>query len=226
MDRTPAGSSGATRPMRWAPISPGRSTCTAGACASAASTAAARSKGCPSYHFPTADGDVDLRCSIEVALSERREAELAINGFIPLVHRKNSDVPAFIGAQSLQRPQEYEDASATANASMSARLPYMFACCRFAHYLKCMVRDKVGSTASKRQLNNWLRDWLRRYVDGSPERSDDDWRATHPLVEAEVVLDENEESPGQYEAKFYLKPHYQLEGVTAVLRLVSRLPAH
>ena len=201
MDRTPAGSSGATRPMRWAPISPGRFSLYGWCVRIRGIDSGGAVEGLPSYHFPTADGDVDLRCSIEVALSERREAELAINGFIPLVHRKNSDVPAFIGAQSLQRPQEYEDASATANASISARLPYMFACCRFAHYLKCMVRDKVGSTASKQQLNNWLRDWLRRYVDGSPERSDDDWRATHPLVEAEVVLDENEKSPGQVRGK-------------------------
>ncbi|HEX5326845.1 MAG TPA: type VI secretion system contractile sheath large subunit [Acetobacteraceae bacterium] len=182
-------------------------------------------EGLPSYRFPTADGDVDLRCSIEVALSERREAELAMNGFIPLVHRKNSDTPAFIGAQSLQRPQEYEDPAATANAGLSARLPYMFACCRFAHYLKCMVRDKIGSTLDRSQIVARLESWLTNYVDGSPEQSSDEWRATHPLVMAQVVLDEKEDAPGHYEAKFYLKPHYQLEGVTAVLRLVSRLPA-
>ncbi len=180
-------------------------------------------EGLPEYHFPTADGDVDVRCSTEVALSERREAELAINGFIPLVHRKNADFPAFIGAPSLQKPQEYDDPAATTNAALSARLPYMFATCRFAHYLKCMVRDKVGSTANRTQLNHWLQHWIGRYIDGAPESSSEEWKASHPLVQGEVQVEDNDDSPGKYEAKFFLRPHYQLEGVTAMVRLVSRL---
>ncbi|HTW70705.1 MAG TPA: type VI secretion system contractile sheath large subunit [Acetobacteraceae bacterium] len=177
----------------------------------------------PSYHFPTADGDVDLRCSTEVALSERRESELAMNGFIPLVHRKNADYPAFIGAPSLQKPREYDDPSATMNAALSARLPYMFATSRFAHYLKCMVRDKVGSTSSRAQLNRWLEDWIDQYIDGSPDTSSDEWKASHPLAQAEVHVEASDDAPGKYEAKFFLRPHYQLEGVTAMVRLVSRL---
>jgi type VI secretion system protein ImpC len=180
-------------------------------------------EGLPSYHFPTADGDVDVRCSTEVALSERREAELAMNGFIPLVHRKNADFPAFIGAPSLQKPQEYDDPAATMNAALSSRLPYMFATSRFAHYLKCMVRDKIGAMQGKEQLNLWLQTWLTDYVDGSPEHSSEEWKARHPLVHGEVTVDEMEDSPGKYQAKFYLRPHYQLEGVTAMVRLVSRL---
>jgi type VI secretion system protein ImpC len=180
-------------------------------------------EGLPSYRFATADGDTDLRCSTEVALSERREAELAINGFIPLVHRKHVDAPAFIGAQSLQRPQEYDDPAATANASLSARLPYMFATCRFAHYLKCMVRDKVGSSMDRVQLTLWLQAWLRNYTDGSPATSSDEWKAMHPLADGSVIIEPVEGSPGKYDAKFYLRPHYQLEGVTATIRLVSRL---
>ena len=97
------------------------------------------------HTFPTDDGGVDMKCPTEIAISDRREAELAKNGFMPLIHRKNSDFAAFIGAQSLQKPFEYDDPDATANANLSARLPYLFACCRFAHYLKCIVRDKIGS---------------------------------------------------------------------------------
>jgi type VI secretion system protein ImpC len=182
-------------------------------------------EGLPMLSFPTADGDTDRKCAIEVALSERREAELARNGFIPLVHLKGADGAAFIGAQSLHRPAEYADPAATANASLSARLPYLFACCRFAHYLKCMVRDKVGSTQNRAQLQDWLSRWLLRYVDGSPEDSSEQWKASHPLVEAEVTLEDKEDLPGQYEARFMLRPHFQLEGLTAALRLVSRLPA-
>jgi type VI secretion system protein ImpC len=182
-------------------------------------------EGLPILTFPTADGDVDRRCSTEVALSERREAELARNGFIPLVHCKGTDFAAFVGAPSLQKPREYDDPAVTANAALSARLPYMFASCRFAHYLKCMVRDKIGSARSKETLSASLDNWLHSYVDGAPERSTDDWKAAHPLAEARVVLDDKEDAPGQYEARFFLRPHYQLEGMTAVLHLVSRLPS-
>ena len=178
----------------------------------------------PAYNFPTADGDVDMRCVTEVALSERRESELAQNGFIPLVHRKNTEFATFISAQSLQKPLQYDDPAATVNANLSARLPYLFATCRFAHYLKCMVRDKVGSSLNRAQLTQWLQNWLRRYIDGSPERSTEEWKASHPLAEATVALKEREDTPGQYEARFFLRPHYQLEGITATLRLVSRLP--
>jgi type VI secretion system protein ImpC len=179
----------------------------------------------PAYNFPTADGAVDMRCVTEVALSERREAELAQNGFIPLVHRKNTEFAAFISAQSLQKPIVYEDPAATANASLSARLPYLFASCRFAHYLKCMVRDKIGSSLGKEELTLWLQAWLRRYIDGSPQRSTEEWKAAHPLVEGRVMMEEREDTPGMYEARFFLRPHYQLEGLTATLRLVSRMPS-
>lgn len=178
----------------------------------------------PSHTFPTDDGGVAMKCPTEIAISDRREAELAKNGFMPLIHKKNSDFAAFIGAQSLQKPQEYDDPAATANANLSARLPYLFASCRFAHYLKCMVRDKVGSTMTKAQLTNWLQAWLIQYVDGSPDSSSEEWKASHPLAEGKVEVEENEENPGYYSAKFFLKPHYQLEGLTVSLRLVSRMP--
>jgi type VI secretion system protein ImpC len=182
-------------------------------------------EGLPVHYFATADGEVDMKSLTEVALSERREAELARAGFIALVHRKNTNCAAFISAQSLQRPVEYDDPAATANAVISARLPYIFASCRFAHYLKCMVRDKVGSSMSRAQLQEWLGNWLTGYVDGSPHTSTEEWKASHPLEEGRVVIDDHEGAPGQYDAKFFLRPHYQLEGLTVALRLVSRLPA-
>jgi type VI secretion system protein ImpC len=181
-------------------------------------------EGLPAFTFPTDDGGVAMKCPTEIAISDRREAELAKNGFMPLIHKKNSDFAAFIGAQSLQKPQEYDDPAATANANLAARLPYLFASCRFAHYLKCMVRDKIGSTMTKAQLQSWLQSWLNRYVDGSPDSSSEDYKATHPLAEGLVEVEENEENPGYYSAKFFLKPHYQLEGLTVSLRLVSRMP--
>jgi type VI secretion system protein ImpC len=178
----------------------------------------------PAHTFPTDDGGMAMQCPTEISISDRREAELAKSGFMPLIYKKNSDFAAFIGAQSLQKPQEYEDPAATANANLAARLPYLFATCRFAHYLKCMVRDKVGSTKTQSQLQSWLEAWLSQYVDYNADTSSEEWKATHPLSEAKVVVEANEENPGYYSAKFFLKPHYQLEGLTASLRLVSRMP--
>jgi type VI secretion system protein ImpC len=182
-------------------------------------------EGLPVLHHPTADGDVDRRTVTEICISERRDIELASCGLIPLVHRKNSDVAAFISAQSLQKPHVYDDPDATTNASLSARLPYLFACCRFAHYLKCMVREKIGSSMTRAQLSAWLRQWLISYVDGSPETSSEEFKAAHPLAAARVALTEREDAPGVYEAKIFLRPHYQLEGLSVSLRLVSRIPS-
>lgn len=179
----------------------------------------------PMHTFPTDDGGVDAKCPTEIAISDRREAELAKNGFMPLVHRKNSDVAAFIGAQSLQSPSEYYDNAATENARLAARLPYLFACCRFAHYLKCIVRDKVGSFKERRDMESWLNDWIMSYVDGDPVNSSQETKAKKPLAAAEVMVEEVDDNPGYYTAKFFLRPHYQLEGLTVSLRLVSKLPS-
>ncbi|MDB5922310.1 MAG: type VI secretion system contractile sheath large subunit [Burkholderiales bacterium] len=182
-------------------------------------------EGLPVHTFPTDDGGVDMKCPTEIAISDRREAELAKNGFMPLLHRKNSDFAAFIGAQSLQKPFEYDDPDATANANLSARLPYLFACCRFAHYLKCIVRDKVGSFKERSDMQRWLQSWIMNYVDGDPVHSSEQTKARKPLAAAEVVVEEVEGNPGYYTSKFFLRPHYQLEGLTVSLRLVSKLPS-
>ena len=179
----------------------------------------------PTHTFPTDDGGVDMKCPTEIAITDRRSAELDRMGLMPLVHRKNSDMAAFISAQSLNKPEEFDDPDATANAALAARLPYMFACCRFAHYLKCIVRDKIGSFSSRDQVQSWLQNWILNYVDGDPANSSEDAKARKPLAAAEVVVEEVEGAPGYYTSKFYLKPHYQLEGLTVSLRLVSRLPS-
>ncbi|MET0202732.1 MAG: type VI secretion system contractile sheath large subunit, partial [Casimicrobiaceae bacterium] len=132
---------------------------------------------------------------------------------------------AFIGAQSLQKPQEYYDPDATANANLSARLPYLFACCRFAHYLKCIVRDKIGSFKEREDMERWLNSWINNYVDGDPRNSTQETKSRKPLAAAEVVVEEVEGNPGYYTSKFFLRPHYQLEGLTVSLRLVSKLPS-
>ena len=182
-------------------------------------------EGLPVHTFPTDDGGVDMKCPTEIAISDRREAELAKNGFMPLLHRKNSDLAAFIGAQSLQKPFEYVDPDATANANLSARLPYLFACCRFAHYLKCIVRDKIGSFKERDTMEKWLNKWVIQYVDGDPANSSETTKAQKPLAAAEVKVEEVEGNPGYYRATFWLRPHYQLEGLTVSLRLVSKLPS-
>src|SRR5215468_104831 len=182
-------------------------------------------EGLPVHTFPSDDGGADMKCPTEIAISDRREAELAACGFMPLIHRKNSDTAAFIGAQSLQKPQEYYDPDATANARLAARLPYLFASCRFAHYLKCMVRDKVGTFKERSDMERFLSDWIKGYVLGNPQDAGDTLKAQKPLAGAEVKVEEVEGNPGYYSARFYLRPHYQLEGVNVTLSLVSRLPS-
>jgi len=180
--------------------------------------------GLPAHTFPTDDGGVDMKCPTEIAITDRREAELSKNGMLPLCHWKNTDYAVFLGGQTVNKPAVYEDPDATANANLSARLPYIFASSRFAHFLKCMVRDKIGSFKSKDDMQNWLNNWIMQYVT-SDSTASEETKARFPLSEAEVVVDDIEGNPGYYSAKFYLKPHYQLEGLTVSLRLVSRLPS-
>src|SRR6266568_1839478 len=182
----------------------------------------------PTHTFPTDDGGVDLKCPTEIAISDRREHELAKSGLIPIIHRKNTDKAAFIGAQSVYKPKKFsgkDGVAATASDNLKARLPYMFAVSRFAHYLKCMVRDKIGSMKEKEALQRWLQEWIYDYVDGDPVNSSEETKCRKPLADARVEVFENEENPGYYSARFYLRPHYQLEGMDIGMSLVSRLPA-
>jgi type VI secretion system protein ImpC len=181
-------------------------------------------EGLPCHTFPTDDGGVDMKCPTEIGITDRREAELAKNGMMPLSHWKNEDYAAFIGAESLHNPAEYDDPDATANAKLAARLPYLFATCRFAHYLKCIVRDKIGSFKEREDMAAWLNKWITKYVTSDPHASED-VKARYPLAAAEVVVEDVEGDPGYYSAKFFLRPHYQLEGLSVSLRLVSKLPS-
>jgi len=180
-------------------------------------------EGLPCHTFPTDDGGVDMKCPTEIAITDRRESELARNGFMPLSHWKNTDYAVFVGAQSLQKPTTYDDADATANANLAARLPYLFATCRFAHFLKCMVRDKIGGFKEKEDMEMWLNTWISKFCCDS--KSSEEMKAKFPLAAAEVKVEEVPGNPGYYTSKFFLRPHYQLEGLTVSLRLVSKLPS-
>jgi len=182
-------------------------------------------EGLPCHTFPTDDGGVDMKCPTEIAITDRREAELAKNGLMPLSHWKNTDYAVFIGAQTLHKPAEYDDPDATANDNLGSRLPYLFASCRFAHYLKCIVRDKIGSFKEREDMEKYLNNWIMNYVEPDPHNATEEAKARRPLAAAEVTVAEVEGNPGYYAAKFFLRPHYQLEGLTASLRLVCKLPS-
>jgi type VI secretion system protein ImpC len=182
-------------------------------------------EGLPTATFPTDEGGLDAKCPTEIAISDRREAELSKAGFMALIHRKNTDQATFIGAQTVHNPKRYEDPDATSSAALSARLPYIFASTRFAHYLKCMVRDWVGGSRDASQIQNDLNNWLTMYIDGSPGSSSEEYKATHPLKEASVEIIPDPENPGQYRGNFRFVPHYQLEGMDVSMSMVSRLPA-
>jgi type VI secretion system protein ImpC len=178
----------------------------------------------PTAMFPTDDGGVDMKCPTEIAISDRREAELSKSGLMALVHRKNTDHATFIGGQTVHNPAEYVDPAATANANLSARLPYIFASCRFAHYLKCMVRDWVGGNREVAQMSRDLNSWINQYVDAQPDSSSEEVKARLPLKDAKIEIIPDEENPGYYKGKFMFVPHYQLEGMDVSLSMVSRLP--
>jgi type VI secretion system protein ImpC len=177
----------------------------------------------PVHTFPSDDGGIDATCPTEIAITDRREKELADCGLMPLLHRKNTDVAVFIGAQSLQKPVEYYEKAATENAKLAARLSYLFASCRFAHYLKCMVRDKIGGFKERADMERFLSDWIQNYVLPNPSNVGEDERARKPLAAAKVTVEDVEGDPGYYAAQFELRPHYQLEGMDVTLSLVSRL---
>ncbi len=178
----------------------------------------------PVHTFATDDGGVDMKCPTEVAISDRREAELSKSGLISLIHRANTDKAAFIGAQSLYKPKKYVDPEATASDNLSSRIPYIFAVSRFSHYLKVMVRDKIGSTREREQLQRELQNWIAQYVHASPANATEAEKARKPLAGAKVEIVEDPENPGYYLGKFYLRPHFQLEGMDIGMSLVSKLP--
>lgn len=180
-------------------------------------------EGLPAHTFRTDEGDIALKCPTEIAITDRREKELSDMGFISLVHCKGTDKAAFFGGQTVNKPKVYNTDDANANAQLSARLPYIFAASRFAHYFKVMLRDKVGSFQTAQTVQDYLQTWISDYIllDDSASQGA---KARFPLREARVDVREVPGSPGEYTAVAFLRPHFQLEEISASIRLVAELP--
>ena len=180
-------------------------------------------EGLPTHTFATDEGEIAMKCPTEVAITDRREKEFSDNGFIPLVHCKGTDYAAFFATQSANKPKKYDTDEANANARLSSQLQYMFAVSRFAHYLKSMVRDKIGSFMSRQEAEIFLNKWISNYVlenDVAPASQ----KAKYPLREARVDVAEVPGKPGVYKAVAFLRPHFQLDELSVSLRLVAELP--
>jgi type VI secretion system protein ImpC len=180
-------------------------------------------EGLPAHNFRTDEGDVALKCPTEIAITDRREKELADQGLIPLVHCKGTDYAAFFSVQSSNKPKKYDQAAANANARLSAQLPYILAVSRFAHYMKSIMRDKIGGFMSRGECETFITRWIMQYV------TDDDnasaaTKSKYPLREAKVEVTEVPGKPGVYRAIAFLRPHFQLDELTVSLRLVAELP--
>ncbi|HTU20110.1 MAG TPA: type VI secretion system contractile sheath large subunit [Gemmataceae bacterium] len=178
----------------------------------------------PVHTFPTDDGDVAMKCPTEIAITDRREFELSNLGFLPLLHAKDRDFAVFMGTQSAQKPKQYFDPAANANAELSTKLNYMLCVSRFAHYLKVMARDKIGSFMEVKDCERWLNQWIQNYVVVNPEGVGDRTKAEKPLSDARVEVREVKGKPGWYEAVAWLRPHFQLETLTTSMRLVAEVP--
>jgi len=181
-------------------------------------------EGLPVHNFTTDSGDIAMKCPTESPISDRREKELADLGFAPLVHCKGTDYAAFFSVQSCQKPKVYDTDAATANARVSAQLPYIFAVSRFAHYLKAMMRDKIGSYMSRSEVDAFLNRWISNYV-LLDDNAGQTMKAQYPLREARVDVVEIPGKPGAYRAVAFLRPHFQLDELSMSLRLVADLPA-
>jgi len=181
-------------------------------------------EGLPVHVFRSDDGDLDTKCPTEVGITDRREAELSKLGFLPLCHFKNTDYAVFFGAQTTQKHKKYDKPDATANAAISARLPYMMATARFAHYLKVMARDKIGSFMEAKDCEAWLNNWIQNYVNGNAD-SGQEMKAKYPLAQAKIEVKEIPGQPGSYNAVAWLRPWLQLEELTTSLRMVAKIPS-
>ena len=181
-------------------------------------------EGLPVHNFYTDSGDVAMKCPTEVPITDRREKELADQGFVPLVHCKDTDYAAFFSVQSCQKPKIYDKDAANANARLSAQLPYIFAVSRFAHYLKAMMRDKIGSFMSRTDCERWLNQWIMNYVTPD-DTAAPSIKAQRPLRDAKITVEEIPGKPGAYKAVAFLRPHFQLDELSMSLRLVAELPA-
>ncbi len=180
-------------------------------------------EGLPAHIFTTEEGDKALKCPTEVIITDRREKELSDLGFIAVCHCKDTDYGAFFGSQTANKPRTYNTPQANANARLSSQLPYMLAASRFAHYLKAIMRDKIGSFASQSSIESFLNNWIAQYIllrDDAGQET----KARYPLREARVDVSEIPGRPGSYRAVAFLRPHFQLNELTTSIRLVAELP--
>jgi type VI secretion system protein ImpC len=182
-----------------------------------------RVEGLPTHTFKTDDGEVALKCPTEIAITDRREKELADLGFIPLVHCKGTDYAAFFSTQTNQKAKKYDTDAANANARLSTQLQYILAVSRFAHYLKTIMRDKIGRFMTRGECQAYMNRWINNYVVGSDDAGQE-LKAQYPLREARIDVSEIPGKPGAYRAVAFLKPHFQLDELTVSLRLVAELP--
>lgn len=182
-----------------------------------------RVDGLPMHLFSTDQGDIDIKCPTEIGITDRRDAELGNMGFLPLCHYKNTDYAVFFGAQTAHKPAKYDRPEATANAAISARLPYVMATSRFAHYLKVIGRDKIGSFMEVEDCEEWLNRWVNNYVNANDDAGPE-MRTKFPLRDAKVSVTEVPGRPGSYHAVAWLRPWLQMEELTTSLRLVARIP--
>jgi type VI secretion system ImpC/EvpB family protein len=178
--------------------------------------------GLPVYSFHTDKTHVAPRSSTNVNLTDLVEKDLSEFGFIPLCHCPDTELAAFYSNPSLQRPQVYDEVAATMNARLSAMLQYMLCVGRFAHYLKVLARDKIGSIGEPRELEELLHRWLLKYVLSGSEDSETA-KAQYPLRDAKVQVREHPGKPGSYLSVIHLQPHFQLDVVTTGVRLTTEL---
>jgi len=181
-------------------------------------------EGLPVHTFPTDDGDIAMKCPTEIAVTDRREFELSNLGFLPLLHNKGRDFAVFMGTQTANKPKTYFDPAANANAELSSKLNFLLCVSRFAHYLKVMARDKIGSFMEVSDCERWLNEWIKNFVLSNPGSAGDKLKAQKPLADAKVEVREVKGKPGYYEAVAYLRPHFQLEALTTSMRLVAEVP--
>ena len=180
-------------------------------------------EGLATHNFRTDEGDLALKCPTEVSITDRREKELADQGLVPLVHCKGTDYAAFFSVQTANKPKVYDKPEANANARLSSQLPYMLAMSRFAHYLKAMMRDKLGRAMSRSQAETYLNQWIANYVI-MDDNASSSAKAERPLREARIEVTEVAGKPGALRAVAFLRPHFQLDELTVSLRLVADLP--
>jgi type VI secretion system protein ImpC len=180
-------------------------------------------EGLPVHNFKTWEGDIAMKCPLEVQIPDRREKELADHGFVPLVHCKDTDYAAFFSVQSGQKPKKWNTNEANSNARLSAQLPYIFAICRFAHYMKVMMRNKIGRNMSKGDLQRYLSTWIAEFVLDQDDATHEQ-KAKRPLRAASIEVDEDPGKPGVYRTTMFLRPHLQLDELNVSLRLVAELP--